>query len=170
MNPQINENVMQNPNNRAGKYLTFSLAGEEYGIGILKIREIVGRMPIVSIPQMPDFVKGVVNLRGKVIPVIDLRLRFGLKGAAATQRTCIIVIEIGRHGTAAALLVGLMVDSVSEVLNIRSEDIEDTPALGARVETQFLLGMAKSDGRVKLLLDIDYVLDLNEINTVSKAA
>ncbi len=141
---------------KEGKYLTFSLAGEEYGIGILKVREIIGMMPVTPVPRTPDFVKGVINLRGKVIPVIDLRLRFGLDAAAYTERTCIIVVEI--LGDAGAVPMGIVVDAVSEVLNIRATDIENTPAFGVKLNTDFILGMAKTDGGVKILLDIDKVL------------
>ncbi len=141
---------------REGKYLTFSLAGEEYGIGILKVKEIIGMMNITPVPKTPDFVKGVINLRGKVIPVVDLRLRFGLDAAAYTERTCIIVVEI--LGDAGAVPMGIVVDAVSEVLNIRATDIENTPAFGVKLNTDFILGMAKTDGGVKILLDIDKVL------------
>ncbi|HNS55071.1 MAG TPA: chemotaxis protein CheW [Syntrophales bacterium] len=141
---------------KEGKYLTFSLAGEEYGIGILKVREIIGMMPITPVPRTPDFVKGVINLRGKVIPVIDLRLRFGLEAAAYTERTCIIVVEI--LGDAGAVPMGIVVDAVSEVLSIRGGDIENTPAFGVKLNTDFILGMAKTEGSVKILLDIDRVL------------
>ena len=141
---------------REGKYLTFSLAGEEHGIGILKVREIIGMMPVTPVPQTPDFVKGVVNLRGKVIPVIDLRLRFGLEATVYTERTCIIVVEI--HGESGSIPMGIVVDAVSEVLNIRSADIENTPSFGVKLNTDFILGMAKTDGGVKILLDIDRVL------------
>jgi len=141
---------------REGKYLTFSLAGEEYGIGILKVREIIGMMTVTPVPQTPEFVKGVINLRGKVIPVIDLRLRFGLDATAYTERTCIIVVEI--HGESGSIPMGIVVDAVSEVLNIRSADIENTPSFGVKLNTDFILGMAKTDGGVKILLDIDKVL------------
>jgi purine-binding chemotaxis protein CheW len=141
---------------REGKYLTFSLAGEEYGIGILKVREIIGMMSITPVPQTPEFVKGVINLRGKVIPVIDLRLRFGLDATAYTERTCIIVVEI--HGESGSIPLGIVVDAVSEVLNIRSADIENTPSFGVKLNTDVILGMAKTDGGVKILLDIDQVL------------
>jgi purine-binding chemotaxis protein CheW len=141
---------------REGKYLTFSLAGEEYGIGILKVREIIGMMTVTPVPQTPEFVKGVINLRGKVIPVIDLRLRFGLEAAAYTERTCIIVVEI--DGDSGSVPMGIVVDAVSEVLNIRGADIEDTPTFGVKLNTDFILGMAKTGGGVKILLDIDKVL------------
>jgi purine-binding chemotaxis protein CheW len=141
---------------REGKYLTFSLAGEEYGIGILKVREIIGMMTVTPVPQTPEFVRGVINLRGKVIPVIDLRVRFGLEAAACTERTCIIVVEI--HAETGSVPMGIVVDAVSEVLNIRGADIENTPSFGVKLNTDFILGMAKTDSGVKILLDIDKVL------------
>jgi len=153
---------------REGKYLTFTLAEEEYGIGILKIKEIIGMMPVTSVPQTPEFVKGVINLRGKVIPVMDLRLRFGMHTIDYTERTCIIVVEIeGGDGT---VQIGIVVDSVSEVLNIKGEDIEDTPTFGSRLNTDYILGMAKVDRNVKILLDIDRVLSEEEIAILENAA
>ena len=153
---------------REGKYLTFTLAEEEYGIGILKIKEIIGMMPITSVPQTPEFVKGVINLRGKVIPVIDLRLRFGMGEIDYTERTCIIVVEIeGQTGT---VLIGIVVDSVSEVLNVKGDEIEDTPTFGTKLDTEYILGMAKMKGGVKILLDIDQVLSSKEIAALEKAA
>ena len=153
---------------KEGKYLTFSLALEEYGIGILKIREIIGMMPVTSVPQTPEFVKGVINLRGKVIPVVDLRLRFGMQAIDYTERTCIIVVEIeGQFGT---VMIGIVVDSVSEVLNIKGEDIEDTPTFGTKLDTDYILGMAKIEGSVKILLDIDRVLSAEEIVDLDRAA
>jgi purine-binding chemotaxis protein CheW len=116
---------------REGKYLTFTLAEEESGIGILKIKEIIGMMAITSVPQTPGFVKGVINLRGKVIPVVDLRLRFNMDSIAYNERTCIIVVEIGGRGT--DIVIGIVVDSVSEVLNIKVEDIEDTLTFGTKL-------------------------------------
>lgn len=147
-----------------GKYLTFTLANEEYGIGILKIKEIIGVMPITSVPRTPDFVKGVINLRGKVIPVIDLRARFTLQVNDYTERTCIIVVETVTPS--GIVMVGVVVDSVSEVLNIKDQDIEETPSFGTRVETDFILGMAKMEGRVKILLDIDHVLSAEELDAI----
>jgi purine-binding chemotaxis protein CheW len=154
--------------NREGKYLTFSLAGEEYGIGILKIREIIGMMPITSVPETPQFAKGVINLRGKVIPVIDLRLRFGMPAVDYTERTCIIVVEIA--GETGAIPIGIVVDAVSEVLNIKSEDIEDAPNFGTNLNTAYILGMAKVGKGVKLLLAIDRVLGAGEIEQLKIAA
>ena len=154
--------------NREGKYLTFSMAKEEYGISILKIKEIIGMMPITSVPRTPAFVKGVINLRGKVIPVVDLRLRFGLPAADYTERTCIIVVEI--QGPTGTIIIGIVVDSVSEVLNIKGVDIEDTPTFGTRLNTDYILGMAKMQGGVKILLDIDRVLTAEELVLIDKAA
>lgn len=153
---------------RDGKYLTFTLAGEDYGIGILKIKEIIGMMPITSVPQTPSFVKGVVNLRGKVIPVMDLRLKFGLPAIDYSERTCIIVVEIS--GQSGSIKIGIVVDAVSEVLNIKGEDVENTPAFGARVNTDYILGMAKIGGSVKILLDIDKVLNSQDLVTLEKGA
>ncbi len=153
---------------REGKYLTFSLAGEEYGIGILKIKEIIGMMPITTVPRTPPFVKGVINLRGKVIPVVDLRLKFGMEEMGYTERTCIIVAEIAGQG--GSVFIGIVVDSVSEVLNIKGGDIEETPTFGARLDTDYILGMAKMNGGVKILLDIDKVLSAEDIAVLDKAA
>jgi len=153
---------------RDGKYLTFTLADEEYGIGILKIKEIIGLMQITTVPQTPEFIKGVINLRGKVIPVVDLRLRFGMDSMDYTERTCIIVVEI--KGANDSVQIGIVVDSVSEVLNIRGEDIEDTPAFGAKLNTDFISGMAKTEDNVKILLDIDRVLSTQELESLERAA
>ncbi len=153
---------------REGKYLTFTLDEEEYGIGIIKIKEIIGMMAITSVPQTPEFVKGVINLRGKVIPVVDLRLRFGLNAIDYTERTCIIVVEI--EGKSGKVTIGVVVDAVSEVLNIKGEDIEDTPTFGTKLNTDYILGMAKMEGGVKILLDIDCVLSEQEISALEKAA
>lgn len=153
---------------REGKYLTFTLDNEEYGISILKIKEIIGMMPVTSVPQTPEFVKGVINLRGKVIPVVDLRLRFGMKSIEYTERTCIIVVEIAERYD--NIVIGIVVDSVSEVLNIKGEDIEDTPTFGTKLNTDYILGMAKMEGGVKIMLDIDRVLKGEEIEMIRKAA
>ena len=149
---------------REGKYLTFSLAGEEYGIGILKVKEIIGMMEITRVPQTPSYVKGVINLRGKVIPVIDLRQKFGLEAGEYTERTCVVVVEVLRDG--GQVLIGSVVDSVSEVLNIKEGEIEETPDFGVQMDTQYLLGMAKAGGGIKLLLDIDSVLGSEELTAL----
>ena len=141
---------------RDGKYLTFELGGELYGLEILKVREIIGMMDITSVPQTPDFVKGLINLRGKVIPVLDLRLKFGLPEMDYTDRTAIIVVEIDMDE--AVVHMGIAVDTVSEVINITAGDIESTPNFGARLKTEYITGMAKVKGRVIILLDIGLVL------------
>ena len=142
---------------REGKYLTFGLGSEEYGLEILKVKEIIGVMNITSVPQTPKYLKGVINLRGKVIPVIDLRLKFGMDAVKYNDRTCIIVVDIaGKVGK--KTVMGIVVDSVSEVLNIKGEEIEDTPMFGVSLETDYILGMAKVKGGVKILLDINKVL------------
>ena len=153
---------------KEGKYLTFTLAEEEYGIGILRIKEIIGMMPITTIPQTPEFVKGVINLRGKVIPVVDLRLRFGMGSIDYTDRTCIIVVEIDAQ--AGTVMIGIVVDAVSEVLSIKGEDIEETPTFGTKLNTEYIMGMAKMEGAVKILLDIGRVLTGEEIAVLEKAA
>ena len=153
---------------REGKYLTFAMANEEYGIGILKVKEIIGMMAVTMVPQTPSYVKGVINLRGKIIPVVSLRLKFGLEEIDYTDRTCIIVVEV-KTG-AGSVLMGIVVDEVSEVLNIRSAEIEDTPTFGTSLKTDFILGMAKTGNRVKILLDIDKVISGQEMETVLLAA
>jgi purine-binding chemotaxis protein CheW len=153
---------------REGKYLTFTLADEEYGIGILKIKEIIGMIPVTSVPKTPEFVKGVINLRGKVIPVIDLRLRFGMESMDYTERTCIIIVEVS--GPSGKVMMGIVVDSVSEVLNIKSDEIDETPRFGMALNTDYILGMAKSDRSVKILLDIDQILTTSEMALLREAA
>ncbi|MBN2446497.1 MAG: purine-binding chemotaxis protein CheW [Phycisphaerae bacterium] len=145
------------------KYLTFQLAGEEYGIEILKIREIIGLMDITAVPQMPHYVRGVVNLRGKVIPVVDLRTKFGMESAEYTEQTCIIVVDVGQ-------LTGIIVDTVQEVLDIKSDQVDPPPPLGAGVDTSFVSGMGKVGENVKILLDIDQVLDMSELSAVAGEA
>ena len=145
---------------RAGKYLTFRLGKEDFAIQVLKVREIVGIQDITSVPQMPSYVKGVINLRGKVIPVVDLRLKFSLPEREYTQRTCIIVVQVQSGGV--AVQTGVIVDEVSEVLNIVASEIEDTPDFGEDVHTPYLLGVAKVKGNVKMLLEIDQVLANSE--------
>jgi len=153
---------------KTGKYLTFTLDKEEYGIGILKVKEIIGMMDITSVPRTPEFIKGVINLRGKVIPIIDLRLKFEMGEIPYNDRTCIIVVEIdSEKGT---ILIGIVVDAVSEVLNIQESEIEETPAFGTQLNTDYILGMAKTEGGVKILLNIDKVLSIEEITGLEKVA
>lgn len=148
---------------QGGKYLTFSLASEEYGVEILKVREIIGIMDITSMPQTPAYVKGVINLRGKVIPVIDLRLKFGMEPAEYTEQTCIVVVDVGS-------LVGVIVDTVQEVLDIDQNQIDPPPPLGASVDTSFVMGMGKVKDDVKILLDIDKALGTEELEALMQAS
>jgi len=152
----------------AGKYLTFKLLDEEYGIEILKVREIIGVMAITSLPRTPLFVRGVINLRGKVIPVIDLRSKFDMEVTDDTDQTCIIVVDVNVKG--GSIQIGILVDSVSEVLDIRGEDIEEAPAFGTNIDTAFILGMAKAKGSVKILLNIEKVLSSDELESVAGMA
>lgn len=142
---------------RAGKYLTFFLAREEYGLEILKVHEIMGVMPITRVPRTPSFVRGVINLRGKVIPIVDLRAKFGMEAAEASAENCIIVVQV--HGAQ----TGVIVDRVSEVSDIAETQVEDAPSFGSDVQTDYLLGIAKSTDRVRLLLDIERVLSSQEV-------
>jgi purine-binding chemotaxis protein CheW len=161
-------NVTESRTDHAGKYLTVVLESEAYGIAVLKVREIIRMQKITPVPQMPEFVKGVINLRGRVIPVIDLRVKFGLK-ADFTERTCIVVVQV-RLSAESTVQMGLIVDSVEEVVHVSNEEIEPTPEFGARVETAYLLGMAKVKGQVKTLLDIDRVVAPDAIQSIARAA
>jgi purine-binding chemotaxis protein CheW len=145
---------------REGKYLTFGIGEERYGVGILDVREIVGMMPIRTIPQVPEFIKGVVNLRGKVIPVIDMRLKFGMASMAYSDRTCIIIVEVS--GMTGSTLMGIVVDRVLEVAEFKEQEIEDCPAFGASFKTDFILGIAKREREVTMLLDIYRILQAED--------
>ncbi len=145
-----------------GKYLTFVLSDEEYGIEILKVREIIGLMDITSVPQTDAYLKGVINLRGKVIPVIDLRLKFTMHAQEHTQETCTIVVEVGNT------LIGIIVDSVSEVSDIGREEIQDAPNLGQNIDTNFIMGMGKLEEKLIILLDIDKVLSAEEMEIIEE--
>lgn len=150
------ETDMQGMEEIAGKYLTFTLGNEEYGIGILNIREIIGVMEITAVPHTPEYIKGVINLRGRVIPIMDLRLKFGLEPEKYNERTCIIVVEV--QGKSGPVQVGMVVDSVSEVLAVAGEQIESPPSLGISTDTENILGMGKINEEVKILLDVDKVI------------
>jgi purine-binding chemotaxis protein CheW len=148
---------------RGGKYLTFAIGKEEYGLEILKVREIIGYMDITAVPRTPPYVKGVINLRGQVIGVADLRAKFRMAAAERTDETCIIVVETRQPGTGRKLDTGIIVDRVSEVLDVAAERIEDAPAFGTTLATDFILGMGKVGETVKILLDIDKVLAAEEV-------
>lgn len=157
MSTQFTENPAPGISGLAGKYLTFHVQEESYGIAVLKVREIIRLTDITSVPQMPAHVRGVINLRGKIIPVMDLRLRFGYGETPHTERTCIVVVLVklpaGVNGQ-----MGLIVDGVDEVIQVTAPDLEETPDFGANISTGLILGMAKIKGEVKALLDIDRVL------------
>ena len=142
--------------NKEGKYLTFLLNNQEYGIDIFKVKEIIGMMPIRPLPQAASYVKGVINLRDKIIPVMDLRLRFGMEETDYTDRTCIIVLELMENNK--PFYTGIVVDTVLEVINITSSDIDDTSLFGSNLDTRNILAMAKMNGDIKILLDIDSVI------------
>lgn len=153
----------------AGKYMTFQLAQEVYGLAILSVREIIGLMEITRVPRVPDFIRGIINLRGRVIPVIDLRLKFGMDATAATEQTVVIVVQCQLAGR--ALTMGVLVDLVLEVLSIEGAQIEPPPDLGsASIEGQFIRGVGKTGERVVFLLDIAKVLSGAEAAAVTRAA
>ena len=154
----------------AGKYLTFMLGKEYYGIAVLKIREIIRMLEVTPVPQMPEFVRGVVNLRGKIIPVVDLRMRFHLAKAETNERTCIVVVQVELE-SGEKTQMGMVVDAVEEVVNIAAADIEEAPNFGSQLQSDYILAMAKIKGKVKSLLNIDKVVAadaLTEIAAVSK--
>ncbi|MDR0868456.1 MAG: chemotaxis protein CheW [Planctomycetota bacterium] len=146
---------------RAGKYLTFVLQNETYGIEILKVQEIIGLMDITRVPRTPNYMRGVINLRGKVIPVIDLRTKFSLATQEGTEKTCIIVVQVPRDNLTSTTM-GILVDEVSEVTNIEAEQIENTPNFGTTLDTEFILGVGKTGQKVIMLLDVDKVLTKHE--------
>ena len=153
---------------RAGKYLTFKLESEEFGLEILKVQEIIQMQSITRVPRTPPFVRGVINLRGKVIPVVDLRLKFAMDHAEDTERTCIVVVQIRNENS--VVVMGTIIDEVREVLDIPEASIEDTPSFGTSIDTEFILGMGKIGQNVRILLDIDKVLSAQELSSVTAAA
>ncbi len=154
-------------NKQPGKYLTVVLDNEAYGLNVLKIREIIRMQKITPVPQMPAFVKGVINLRGRVIPIVDLRVKFGLKAEFA-ERTCIVVVQV-KLAHDQVVQMGLIVDSVEEVVNLTAQEIEPVPEFGTRIDTTYLLGMAKIKDQVKTLLDIDRVVAPETMQNIASA-
>jgi purine-binding chemotaxis protein CheW len=151
-----------------GKYLTFSIGKESYAIAVLKVREIIRLTPITAVPQMPHYIKGVINLRGKIIPVVDLRIKFGMAVPEETERTCIVVVQV-QLANEKKVAMGLIVDGVEEVIQLAASDIEETPDFGAKLDTEYILGMAKIKGAVKTILDIDRVVATDAIELVSRS-
>jgi purine-binding chemotaxis protein CheW len=150
------------------QYLTFMLAQEQFAIGILAIREIIEYQGVTEVPMMPPCVRGVINLRGAVVPVVDLLARFGRASSAATKRTCVVIVEAD-SGNGERQVMGLVVDAVNEVLDIAPADIEPAPAFGARIRSEFLRGVGKVRGRFVLLLDVDRALSIDEIAGIDEA-
>ena len=146
----------------AGKYLTFTLEQESYGIDVLKVREIIRLTAITAVPQMPAHIRGVINLRGKIIPVMDLRVRFEFASAASTEQTCIIVVQV-KLPDGKTTAMGLVVDGVEEVINLGASDIEETPNFGGQISTDYIIGIAKVKGQVKALLDIDGIVSADTL-------
>lgn len=157
-----NENQSATVDSRAGKYLTFFLDNEEYGVEILKVQEIIGRLPITPVPLTSKYIRGVINLRGKIHPIMDLKVKFGMAETPITDDTCIIVIKTS------GMMMGVLVDKVSEVVNISSGDIEDPPAFGTDVNLNYLLGVGKTGERIRLLLDIERVITTSDIIHMKK--
>lgn len=164
----MTENAIATVKAQAGKYLTFKLGSEEFGLEILKVQEIIGIMKVTAIPRAPGYVRGVINLRGKVIPVVDLRLKFGMQNLPDTERTCIIVVQIKHRG--GQLTMGTLVDDVSEVLDVEAEQIEPPPDFGTAVSTDFILGMGKVGQKVLMLLDVDRVLASGQADALAGLA
>lgn len=152
------------------KFLTFRLCDEDYGIEILRVREIIGMLDITPLPHAPAHIKGVVNLRGRIIPVVDLRTQFGMPSVEQTPQTCIVFVEVSTNDGAERFPIGTVVDSVNEVLSIPAEQIEPAPQFGCSVRTDFILGMGKVKDRVFILLDIDHALAANELASIANAA
>jgi purine-binding chemotaxis protein CheW len=152
-----------------GKYLTFNLQAESYGIDVLKVREIIRRTTITLVPQMPKHIRGVINLRGKIIPVMDLRVRFEFAAAADLEQTCTIVVQV-KLPDGKVTQMGLVVDGVEEVINIAGNDIEDTPNFGGQICTDYIIGIAKVKGQVKTLLDIDGIVGADTLKSLKSLA
>ena len=161
---ELNEKITAAGNSLAGKYLTFKLADEEYGLPIMKVQEIIGMMSVTKVPRVPDFVRGVINLRGRIHPTIDLRRKFTLDSKEDTEKTCIIVVEVDGHK--GKVNMGIIVDEVAEVLDIKASEIDMTPEFGTSINTEFILGLGVVKGDVKMLLDIDKILSTQEIHTL----
>jgi purine-binding chemotaxis protein CheW len=167
---QINKYEVRTLSNTAEldqqQYLTFNLGNEIFAIGILAIKEIIEYGNLTEVPMMPEFIRGVINLRGAVVPVVDLAARFGRKGTAVTRRTCIVIIEMGKDGERQN--IGVIVDTVNEVLEILPQDIEPAPAFGAKIRTDFISGMGKVASRFVIILDVDHVLSVDEMGGVGQ--
>ncbi len=168
MNKMVKSIAEQNDDENALKFLTFFLAGESYGFSIMRVKEIIEYGDVTSMPMMPEFICGAINLRGKAVPVIDLAGRLGLRTADVSRRTCIIVIEL--HVNEEMMNVGLVVDAVSRVIDFKADEIERTPSLGGHIRTDFIEAMGKIDEQFVILLNIDNVLSMNDLSALSQAS
>lgn len=166
MNAMTNEVVSDSTRELVGRYLTFQLGQESYGIAVMRVREIIRMTEVTSIPQLPSHIKGVINLRGKIIPILDLRCRFELSRIEDTERTCIVVVQV-RSSRGGHCLTGLIVDAVEEVIQVSAGEVEKAPDFGGRLQADYILGMAKIKNRVKTLLDIDRVVMADSIQISS---
>lgn len=149
------------------QYLTFMLGGDAYAIGILSIKEIIEYTPMTEVPMMPACVRGIINLRGAVVPVMDLQVRFAQTSSAVTKRTCIVIVEV--QSAEGQQVMGVVVDAVNEVLDIDASDIEAPPAFGTRIRSDFISGMGKVRGKFVILLNVNRVLDLDDLQSISQA-
>lgn len=162
MQAETEDNILNHDNQQ--QFLTFNLQGELFAIGILNIKEIIEYGHLTSVPMMPTFVRGVINLRGNVVPVIDLALRFGRAASVTTRRTCIVILEVPSEDESETQDIGIIVDSVSEVLDIATEDIEFPPTFGAKIRSDFIMGMGKiAHARFVIILNIKNVLSVEEM-------
>jgi purine-binding chemotaxis protein CheW len=150
------------------QYLTFMLGGEVFAIGILAIKEIIEYGNLTEVPMMPDYIRGVINLRGSVVPVVDLSARFGRKNTELTRRTCIVIIEVASDQE--KQVIGVVVDAVNEVLEIQAEQIEPPPAFGAKIRTDFIRGMGKVEGKFVIILNVDNVLSIDDLGLLERVA
>ena len=149
------------------QYVTFSLGEELFGVEVTRTREILSLTPVTKVPQTPDYLLGVINLRGQVVPVVDMRLKLGLKANAETEETCIIVVEVQIDNE--PIVVGALADAVREVLEVRTDQIEPPPRLGTRLKTEFIAGMGKIDEQFLILLDIDRIFNSDELAVMQDA-
>jgi purine-binding chemotaxis protein CheW len=150
------------------QYLTFMLGGEVFAIGILAIKEIIEYGNLTEVPMMPDYIRGVINLRGSVVPVVDLSARFGRKNTELTRRTCIVIIEVASNQE--KQVIGVVVDAVNEVLEIQGEQIEPPPAFGAKIRTDFIRGMGKVEGKFVIILNVNNVLSIDDLGQLERVA
>lgn len=163
-NRQMDVLITEQASAEQKQYLTFMLAGEMFAIGILRIKEIIEYAGLTEVPMMPACIRGVINLRGAVVPVMDLSARFGRESTAVTKRTCIVIVEVDAHGEHQDM--GVVVDAVNAVLEIPSSEIEPAPTFGAKIRTDFVEGMGKVNGKFVILLDVNQVLSVENLGAL----